>query len=60
MELNKSFLKKQQQEKCFQCGNTCVDLVRICDGQIDCLDDGEDEKHCYDVTFNSTLVKSNY
>jgi hypothetical protein len=27
----------------------CLDWREICDGKVDCLDGGEDEKHCYEL-----------
>lgn len=44
-------------QKCFQCGEFCIDLNQICDGKIDCPNDGEDEKHCSDLA-NDTFVTS--
>lgn len=46
-------------QKCFQCGEFCIDLNQICDGKIDCPNDGEDEKHCSDLA-NDTFVTSKY
>ena len=45
-------------QKCFQCGEFCIDLNQICDGKIDCPDDGEDEKHCSDLA--NSFVTSKY
>ena len=44
-------------QKCFQCRELCIDLNQICDGKIDCPNDGEDEKHCSDLA-NDTFVTS--
>ena len=30
----------------------CLDWREICDGKIDCLDEGEDEKHCLELSMN--------
>ena len=46
---------RYDKEKCFQCGNLCVNLNRICDGVIDCLGTGEDEKFCQSVTKRSKI-----
>ena len=43
-------------DKCFQCGNLCVKLNQICDGVIDCLENGEDEKFCQSITKKSKLI----
>ena len=45
-------------QKCFQCGEFCIDLNQICDGKIDCPNDGEDEKHCSDLANDTTFVTS--
>ena len=31
---------------------SCLDWTEICDGQIHCLDGGEDEKHCWQLELN--------
>ncbi|CAF0844325.1 unnamed protein product [Adineta steineri] len=31
----------------------CLDWREICDGKIDCLDGGEDEKHCLELELNT-------
>jgi hypothetical protein len=30
----------------------CLDWSDICDGKVDCLDDGNDEKHCWQLEMN--------
>ena len=32
--------------------SSCLDWSEICDGRIDCLDGGEDEKHCWKLEAN--------
>ena len=31
---------------------SCLDWSEICDGRVDCLDGGEDEKHCWQLELN--------
>ncbi|CAF2691574.1 unnamed protein product, partial [Rotaria sp. Silwood2] len=33
----------------------CLDWREICDGKIDCLDGGEDEKHCLELQINQCV-----
>ncbi len=30
----------------------CLDWSKICDGKIDCLDGGSDEKYCWELKYN--------
>ena len=32
--------------------SSCLDWSEICDGVIDCIDDGQDEKHCWQLEIN--------
>ncbi len=36
----------------------CLDWSEICDGHIDCLNNGIDEEHCWQLQINTQVNKS--
>ena len=43
---DQSIISLQSKKSCFQCGNQCLELHKVCDGVIDCIFTQDDEKFC--------------